>query len=356
LTLATSLFQETDRENPFFAQGARKIFAHLLNLKPTPEELLAWLSDERELERRLKGTPLAAMIYESAGPQRGGMLASLSMVGDSLRLLPVKMPSQKILVVAEWAEVPPGWLFLTSIPEAREQLLGLISMWLDMLVLRLMNQGKRRSQPVWFVLDELASLHRLPQLHTAITEHRRAGNNVVLCFQGRSQLEAIYGHQAETMFSQPATKIFLKTSEPRAARWISDTLGDVEIERLRESRTHGQMPQPRESRSYQLEHEFRPLIMKEEITGLPKGHGFLKCGNLVVRISFPYLELPRRHPAFLERKTEFDGVENSQTQAAQSESSQASSGGASEERRTPLAKPQAPGQTPKQPEDPKFLK
>jgi hypothetical protein len=49
---------------------------------------------------------------------------------------------------------------------------------------------------VWFVLDELASLHRLPQLTTAIYEHRKAGNNVVLCFQGRSQLEAIYGRLA----------------------------------------------------------------------------------------------------------------------------------------------------------------
>ncbi len=133
----------------------------------------------------------------------------------------------------------------------------------------------------------------------------------MLCFQGRSQLEAIYGHQAEAMFSQPATKIFLKTSEPRAARWISDTLGEVEIERLRESRTHGQMPHPRESRSFQLEHEIRPLIMKEEITGLPKGHGFLKCGNLVVRMSFPYLKLPERHPAFLERKSALDGADGS---------------------------------------------
>jgi len=325
--------------------------------KPRPPmELLAWLSDERELERRLKGTPLAAMIYENAGPQRGGMLATLSMVADSLSLLPVKTPSLSIFTVAAWAEFPKGWIFLTSIPEVREQLRGLISMWLDMLILRLMNQGSRRSHPVWFVLDELASLHKLPQLHTAIHEHRKAGNNVVLCFQGRSQLEAIYGHQAEAMFSQPATKIFLKTSEPRAARWISDTLGEVEIERLRESRTQGQMPQRRESRSYQLEHEFRPLIMKEEITGLPKGHGFLKCGNLVVRLSFPYLELPQRHPAFLERKTQPDGVADSQTQAAQSESSPASSSGTSEQPPTPSTKPKAPGDTPEQPQDPKFLK
>ena len=99
LTLAASLFQETDRENPFFVQGPRKIFAHLLNLKPTPEELLGWLSDERELERRLKGTALAAMIYESAGPQRGGMFGSLSMVADSLRLLPPKVRLVKIFSV-----------------------------------------------------------------------------------------------------------------------------------------------------------------------------------------------------------------------------------------------------------------
>ncbi len=356
LTLAASLFQETDRENPFFVQGPRKIFAYLLNLKPTTDELLGWLSDERELERRLKGTPLAAMIYESAGPQRGGMFASLSMVADSLRLLPDKVRSVKKFTVAEWAQHRQGWVFVTSIPEAREQLRPLISMWLDMMILRLMNQGRRGPRPVWFVLDELSSLHKLPQLLTAITENRKAGNPVVLCFQGRSQLEAIYGHQAEAMLSQPATKIFLKTSEPRAAQWISDTLGEVEIERLRESRTHGQMPQPRESRSYQLERQVRPLVMKEEITGLPKGYGFFKCGNLVVRISFPYLELPDRHPSFLERKTPFGSVENSQARAAQSKAPSASSSGTSDAPRTPSTKPQVPGETQQQAEQQTFFK
>ena len=356
LTLAASLFQETDRENPFFVQGPRKIFAHLLNLKPTPEELLGWLSDERELERRLKGTALAAMIYESAGPQRGGMFGSLSMVADSLRLLPPKVRLVKIFSVAAWAEHRQGWVFVTSIPEAREQLRPLISMWLDMMILRLMNQGRRGTCPVWFVLDELSSLHRLPQLLTAITENRKAGNPVVLCFQGRSQLESIYGHQAEAMLSQPATKIFLKTSEPRAAQWISDTLGEVELERLRESRTHGEMPKPRESRCYQLEREVRPLVMKEEITGLPKGYGFFKCGNLVVRISFPYLELPERHPRFLERKTPISSIGDSDTRLTQSKPSPSPSSGTPGERRTLSTKPQTPKDNEQQEEQQTFFK
>ena len=40
LTLATSLFPDKPRENTFFVEGPRKIFAYLLTLKPTPEELV----------------------------------------------------------------------------------------------------------------------------------------------------------------------------------------------------------------------------------------------------------------------------------------------------------------------------
>jgi hypothetical protein len=102
------------------------------------------------------------------------------------------------------------------------------------------------------------------------------------------------------------------------------------------------MPKPHESRSYQLEREVRPLVMKEEITGLPKGYGFFKCGNLVVRISFPYLELPERHPKFLERKTPLASVEDSDTRAPESKAPPSSSSGTSEDRRTPSTKPQTP--------------
>ena len=159
-------------------------------------------------------------------------------------------------------------------PETRTRLVPLTSLWLDMLVLRLMNLGQPSRRPVWFILDELASLQRLPQLHTAVTENRKSNNPVVLGFQGRSQLETRYGHDAEAMLSQPATKIFLRTSEPHAAKWIADTIGDVEIERLRESRSSGQYGQ----RSFGLERQVEPLVMASEIGGLPPLRGYLKLG------------------------------------------------------------------------------
>ena len=219
------------------------------------------------------------------------------MVADTLKLLPRESETTRRWSAASWARDRRGWLFLTSTPETRTRLVPLTSLWLDMLVLRLMNRGQPGHRPVWFVLDELASLQRLPQLHTAVTENRKSNNPVVLGFQGRSQLETRYGHDAEAMLSQPATKIFLRTSEPHAAKWISDTIGEVEIERLRESRSKGKQAQ----RSYGLERQVEPLVMPSEISGLPSLRGYLKLENLIVRLHFPFLDLPARHPAFIER-------------------------------------------------------
>jgi hypothetical protein len=164
-----------------------------------------------------------------------------------------------------------------------------------------MHHGLRGSRPVWFILDELATLQRLPQLHTAITENRKSHNPVVIGFQGRSQLETRYGNDAEAILSQPATKIFLGTSEAHAAKWISETIGEVEIERVRESRSNGTWGPSRQSTSYNLERQVEPLVMASEITGLEPHRGYLKLGNLVVRLSGAFVELPDRQPAFIER-------------------------------------------------------
>jgi type IV secretory pathway TraG/TraD family ATPase VirD4 len=303
LTIAASLFPDRHNENPFFVEGPRKIFAHLLTFHPRPEELVWWMSHPEEIDTRVKGTEYEAIIDSQSPPQRNGVLGSLNMVADALKLLPPEKSTTQSWSALEWSKERRGWLFLTSTPETRKRLLPLTSLWLDTLVLRLMNQGTAHSRSVWLILDELASLQKLPQLHTAVTENRKSNNPVVLGFQGRSQLETRYGHEAEAMLSQPATKIFLRTSEPRAAKWISETIGEVEIERLRESRSTAHNPKYSTSKSYNLDRQVEPLVMASEITGLEPLNGFLKSGNLVVRMSFPYIELPERQPKFIERTT-----------------------------------------------------
>jgi hypothetical protein len=296
---AAAMLPDKQYENGFFTDAPRRVLASLLREGGSVHTLLEWMSDPAEIERRLQGTPQAMFIDRKAGDQRAGVLASLNMIADSLALLPQGGEAEEWFNTAKWKYERTQWVFLTSKPALRERILPLHSAWLDLLILRMMEPCVNPAKPVWFVLDELASLNKLPQLHTAVTESRKYGNPVVLGFQGRSQLEKRYGHDAETMLSQPATKIFFKTSEPRAAKWISETLGEIEVERLKESRT----PQVIGSRkNYSMEIATKPLIMASEIAGLEPLHGFVKQENKVVPVNFAYVGKRSLQPAFIERK------------------------------------------------------
>jgi hypothetical protein len=200
---------------------------------------------------------------------------------------------------AEWEVQRKRWVFLTSNPGYREKILPLHSVWLDLFILRMMGHCEDlNAKPVWFVIDELASLNKLPQLHTAVTENRKYGNPVVLGFQGRSQMEKRYGKDAEAMLSQPATKVFFKTSEPRAAKWISDAIGEIEVERLKESRSMGLL---RSKKSFSLEIVSKPLVMASEIAGLEPLRGFIKQENRVVLVRFALAKKRGKQPEFIER-------------------------------------------------------
>jgi hypothetical protein len=287
--VAVSLFQPPqDKKGEFFIESPQKIFAFLMAYGPTPAELVKWMSDPQEIDRRLKGTEHAHLIDPRAHQQRAGVLGSLGLVADSLRLLPNKDDANGEWSATEWAETRQGWIFITSLPAEREALRPLQSLWIDLLVLRLLNEPKEGQKRAWFVIDELASLQKLPQLHTAITENRKSNNPVILGFQGKAQLEVLYGHLAEVMLSQPATSIWLKTKEPAASEWVSKFIGKVEIERLRETHFDGS----RAGRNFALDRQVEPLVMESEISGLPDLHAYMKYENYVTRFSFPYFDMP----------------------------------------------------------------
>jgi hypothetical protein len=303
--IAASLYQPTsDKKGEFFTETPQKIFAHLLTFGPTPTQLIAWLSNPDEIDKRVLGTEMQAMIAKGAQQQRNGVLASLGLVADSLRMLPTKEQSKTTWSATEWSETRKGWIFITSSATEREALRPLHSLWIDLLVLRLLTAPQGTQKPVWFVLDELASLQRLPQLHTAITENRKSQNPLVLGFQGKAQLEVIYGHLAEVMLSQPATKIFLKTTEPKAAEWVSNAIGKIEIERMKETHFDG----TRSGKNFTLDRQVEPLVMDSEISGLENRHAFLKLGNNVARFHFEYMDLPQRTRGFVARDMEDDAL------------------------------------------------
>ena len=303
--IAASLYQpKTDKADEFFHETPAQIFAHLLKLGPTPHQLASWMANDEELLKRVEGTEMAFYIDRKAGPQRAGVISSLGLVAKSFRLLPERDEERPVWNARTWSKQRQGWIFITSRPPERETLRPLHSLWIDLLVMRLLTPPQRGQKPVWFVIDELASLQRLPQLHTAITENRKSKNPLILGFQGKAQLEVIYGHLAEVMLSQPATKIFMKTAEPRAAEWISEAIGKVEIERLKETKFDG----TRSGKNFTVERQIESLVMGSEITGLDDRHAYLKLGNDLARFAFDYMDLPTPTPGFVPCETADGGM------------------------------------------------
>jgi len=304
MALAESLFPDKPRDNTFFTEAARKIFAHLLRYRPTPQDLTEWMKNMGEIDRRIAGTELEAMIPKGAAGQRAAVQGTFNQAAAAFQLLPNQQEGKGRWTAAAWAPVRKGWLFLPSTPTLRESVKPLVSMWLDSLILRLMESRQASTAPVWFVVDELATLQRLPQLPTAVTQGRKANIRLVLGLQGRSQLETLYGGQAEVMLSQPMTKVFMRTSEPDAAHWISRSIGEIEIMRLEETHTQN-LPlffeRLRRSKSQHWQRRTEPLVMASTIEGLHNLTGYVKSRDLAVAATFPRVDAQPSHPAFLPR-------------------------------------------------------
>lgn len=299
-TLAASLFPERAREQPFFTDAARRLFAHLLRLRPTPDELVDWLSHPSEIDKRVRGTELETLLATNAPGQRNGVLASLNMVADALKLLPKEDEVKERFSTLSWVKQRKGWIFISSTPETRIALRPLISLWIDLLVLRILRTGAASGAKTWFVLDELHSLQQLPQLAAALTETRKANCVMMLGFQGRAQIVDLYGPLAEALLSQAWTKLFFATSDPDAAKWIERAIGEVEYLRHRISQSQGH--QGHNSESQQREIVPEPLVRYSTIMGLEPLECYIKHGQYAVHLHIQYMEPDQKHLAYVRRK------------------------------------------------------
>jgi hypothetical protein len=305
MAIAYAFFPDLPGEPHFFRASVRKLLAEFLRRRMTRDQLLEVLCDPRKIDALVAGTPYASLIRRSAAPQREGVLGELSDLADSLWILKPESEAPFRWTAREWAKTPKGLLFLTSTGGTRDALRPLTSAQFALLVLWMLNRSANSNKlPVYFFLDEVASLNKLQELVTALTMNRKSNNTIVLGLQGKAQLETIYGHIAETMLSMPWTALFLKTTEPNAAEWISRYLGLQEIERVRVNRTDGAggFSQGRGSKTYVQESHYRYPVMASQISGLGARQGYLKSGNLIVPLTLKKVDWPKRHEGFIPRK------------------------------------------------------
>jgi hypothetical protein len=307
--------------NQFFAKAARSIFARLLIFSPTPDRLAKMLADESQIDFCVAGTEHAHLIDKAAKAQRAGVLATLSEVGASLKLLPTIDESQGgVFTFREWALRRNRRIFITSTQSTRDALRRLHTAWFNIMLGKLLGASVRTSQyrPCWVIIDEAHSLKRLPVLESALVEARKYKVKIVLGTQNKAQFEEHYDRAAATMLSASHTKILFRCNEPTSARWVSEMIGEQELERPRVSTTASVQSYGRDSLNYAPDIDRRPVVSKEQIMGLQNLYGYWKYGDAIVPFRIEPEDRAQRARAFnpresrqinaLELPTQFSGA------------------------------------------------
>ncbi len=302
--IAESFFPDHPHSSPttqFFNKAARSIFAHLLAFKPSPERLVQMLTDEALIDACVAGTEHAHLIDRAAKAQRAGVLATLSEVGASLKLLPtLEQCDGRRFTFREWAQRRRRCIFITSTQSTREALRRTHAAWFNILFGKLMGTSVTTSgqRPCWVMIDEAHSLKRLP----ALVEARKYRVKIILGTQNKTQIEQSYERISATMLAASHTKSFGRINESDSARWVSDMIGQQEIERPRVSTTAAVQSYGRDSLNYAPGVEHNSVVSKEQIMALPNLHFYWKYGDAVVPFRIEPIKRPKRAPAFVLRQ------------------------------------------------------
>ncbi len=192
-------------------------------------------------------------------------------------------------------------MFLTAMPDQREALRPLLSAWMGTVISALMTLPPDPKRRIPLVMDELAALHSLEVLPTALAELRKYGGCVVAGLQDIHQLETLYGQAtARTLLGLLSTKILFRLTDSETVRRLSESLGDQEISQMMEGISFG-ANSLRDGVSLSDQHKVQPIIPGRVLRNLQNLEAiiqFAQCPH-IGQYAFPYRNPPRIQEAFI---------------------------------------------------------
>lgn len=281
--VASSLIPEAKSGgDPFWVLAARTIFSAVafkmsIEGEHSTEKLLndllaIKLEDAAEL---VEGTEAAAIIAEGAEKTALSVRATLATYIKSLKFL---KRGQSEFSIRDWVKNEEGdsTIFISSRPEQKEALKGLISTWIEIAVSALLSLKEDPNRRIWLIVDELQSLNKLPSVSEFLAQSRKFGGCGLLGFQQYSQLSEIYGKDGATSLTGLcSTWVIYRANDPSTAEWASKAFGNVEIIEPNEGVSYG-AHEMRDGVSMSAQRKTRPLVMPTEILNLNNLEGLIR--------------------------------------------------------------------------------
>ena len=288
-------------DGQFWVHGARMLFTNMCKAlverdMATNEDLATSLmtADVKQIYEFVKDTPAAPMSSPDSPRLADSVRAVFNANAQALMYLPKEGPQFSI---RDWVNegVNDGAILFVSaryidLPVCRQ----LLTLWLNSAVNTLMAMPTTDALRLWFLIDELGALHRLPALEAGMRTARNFGGAFVTGVHTQARLKETYGANAAAELSSLAkTKLILGNPDPETARWCSEIIGNGEVQDMNEGFSFS-YNNARDSVNLSPERREVRIVMPEQIGDLDPLNGFIcLTGSLPPA---PVLLEPRTRP------------------------------------------------------------
>lgn len=277
--MAESLIPLHGEHDPFWVMGARTVFAcTAAKMRHDPDRSLDKLvsllvtNEFEDLQEYLQGTAASTLVSEKIEKTAISIRTILTTYLKSLQTLRgLNTKGKSPFSIRDYIldESNEGWLFISSNGDQHTSLKPLISMWLAMASITMLSLPESRDRRIWFICDELPSLHKLPMLGETIAEVRKFGGCFMLGMQSFAQLGKVYGQKgASEIFDLLNTRFFFRSPSSEMARLVAQEIGEEEVEDARENYSYG-ANSIRDGISVSRNRVTRPIVCYPEIMEMP---------------------------------------------------------------------------------------
>ncbi|HAU2406602.1 TPA: type IV conjugative transfer system coupling protein TraD [Legionella pneumophila] len=319
--MAESLIPMHGDSDPFWVNAARTVFSSVAakmrkDKDRSVEKLLKLLltGEFSHLEDYLKGTAAATLVSGKIEKTAISIRSVITTYLKSLTTLSgLNSEGASPFSIRDYIlnEQDSGWLFISSNGEQHKSLKPLMSMWLAMASLTLLSLTPNPDRRIWFICDELPSLHKLPLLGETIAEVRKFGGCFLLGMQSFSQLTKVYGQSggAKELFDLLNTRFFFRSPSADMARLVASELGEEEIEESRENYSYG-ANSIRDGISLGSQRVTRPIVSYPQILELEDLKCFVRLPGSypITQLTLELKDRPKHLKGFVERQFIIDEV------------------------------------------------
>lgn len=297
---------ESNTNDQFWIEAGRQLFSETAYLfstmkNPSLKELLKLLLEEplQKIQPILKKTQVYSLMDPAI--EKTALSIRVTMMTHLRSFLSLEEGGN--FSINQWIQNPEfqQFLFLSCKPDQRELLKPLMTAWTGIAIKALMKLSENNGRRIWFIIDELASLQKIPSLMTALTEIRKYGGCMVLGFQNLSLIEKVYDRTTVRALSDlTGTKVIFRSLDPDITKTVSQFLGEQEVIEASESVSFG-AHQMRDGVSLGVQKTTKQVVNPTEIMKLQDLSCFIKFkGDLpVTKYAFSYLKMEKKAPSFI---------------------------------------------------------